>query len=727
MIARPKAATDNVVRIPAHPTTPSARPMPLEMQTQLSALSGVGPKRAAALAERGIETVAGLLFNLPLHYQDWRSRTSLAELKPTAAAVVEGRLVGLKERPMRGMRWRRMASAWLEGDRGERVRVVWFNLPAYMKGRMPDGERVVMHGRINEAPGGGLEIVHPEVYPLDSGAPPAVRPVYGLPSEIGQRTYVALVAQALAAIDDRIEGAMPAAIRAEAGTMALGEALRILHQPPADADPAKLEAGDSAAHFALAFDEMFAFQLAMGIDRMRAARRVGARMDAPARLTARLLAALPFTPTRAQLRAIDEIGADLARAHPMNRLLMGDVGSGKTLVALWAALRAAESGWQVAVMAPTEILVEQHYRSFMALCGTLGVQAAMLLGKTPPAERARTLRLLAAGAISLVFGTHALIQEGVALRNLGLAVIDEQHRFGVFDRARLKALGPSAHVLLMTATPIPRSLALTLLANLDISALDEVPPGRTPIATRIFSEARLDEVDAIVRTELQAGRRAYYIVPLIEGEEDADERLSVAATARRLEAGALGGFKIGTLHGRMRPADKERAMRAFRDGALDVLVATTVVEVGIDVPEASVIVVMAAERYGLAQLHQLRGRVGRGTAASRCCLVVSGDHDARARVDTRLDVMVRASSGAEVARADLDLRGPGDLLGARQSGALPLRFAGFIRDNRLIERSRALAESWLKRDPALELPQSAGARKALVRMLDFGFSLGDIG
>jgi ATP-dependent DNA helicase RecG len=377
------------------------------------------------------------------------------------------------------------------------------------------------------------------------------------------------------------------------------------------------------------------------------------------------------------------------------------------------------------MMAPTELLAEQHHRSFTALCGALGLPAALLLGKTPPAERARTLRLLASGAIPIVFGTHALIQEGVALKRLGLAVIDEQHRFGVFDRARLKALGPSAHVLLMTATPIPRSLALTLLANLDISALDEMPPGRTPILTEIFNEARIAEVDAIMGAELKAGRRAYYIVPLIEGEEDGDERLSVAATAKRLAAGPLGGFKIGTLHGRMRPAEKERAMRAFRDGGLDVLVSTTVVEVGIDVPEASVIVVIAAERYGLAQLHQLRGRVGRGAAASRCCLVVSGEDEARAHA--RLDVMVRATSGAEVARADLEQRGPGDLLGARQSGALPLRFADFIRDGRLIEQARAMAESWLKRDPSLELSDSAGARAALLRMLDFGFSLGDIG
>ena len=411
----------------------------------------------------------------------------------------------------------------------------------------------------------------------------------------------------------------------------------MLHQPPADADPAKLEAGDSAAHFALALDEMFAFQLAMGIDRMRAARRVGARMDAPANLTARLLETLPFTPTRAQLRAIDEIGADLARAHPMNRLLMGDVGSGKTLVALWAALRAVESGWQAAMMAPTELLAEQHYRSFTALCGTLGVPAA-LLTRQDSAGRTRTDAHGYSPRARFPWSSAPtrLSRKVCVLKRLGLAVIDEQHRFGVFDRARLKALGPSAHVLLMTATPIPRSLALTLLAQPGhLGARRDAAGADCRFTTEVFTEDRLAEVDAIVRAELEAGRRAYYIVPLIEGEEESDERLSVAATAKRLGDGPLAGFKIGMLHGRMRPADKERAMRAFRDGALDVLVSTTVVEVGIDVPEASVIVIIAAERYGLAQLHQLRGRVGRGAAASRCCLVVSGENDARPSTRSR--------------------------------------------------------------------------------------------
>jgi ATP-dependent DNA helicase RecG len=699
--------------------------MALEMQSPVGALSGVGPKRAAALSDRGIATIADLLFNLPLHYQDWRIRTPLAELRPGTAAVVEGKLVSVKERPMRGRRWRRIATGSLEGPDGSRVRVIWFNLPAHMKGWMPEGERVVMHGRVAASPDGVLEIVHPEVYSIAAGEPPAIRPIYSLPPEIGQRAYTGLVAQALEKIDGQIDGALPDELRAEAAAMAPGEALRILHQPTIDCNPAKLEAGDTAAHRALAFDEMFAFQLAMGIDRMRAERRSGARIEGDATLSTRLLETLPFAPTGAQLRAIDEIRRDLSRPYPMSRLLMGDVGSGKTLVALWAAMRAAESGWQVAMMAPTELLAEQHFQTFARLCGKLGAQAALLLGKTPATERARTLRLLASGAIPIVFGTHALIQEGVALNRLGLAIIDEQHRFGVFDRARLKALGPRAHVLLMTATPIPRSLALTLLANLEISALDEMPPGRTPVETQIFTEEQIADVDAAVRCELEARRRAYYVVPLIEGEDEDAERLSVAATVERLKAGSLSGYRIGALHGRMRPADKERVMREFRDGALDVLVSTTVVEVGIDVPEASIIAVIAAERYGLAQLHQLRGRVGRGAAASRCCLVASQPSDERAM--RRLEVMACATSGAEVARIDLEMRGPGDLLGARQSGALPLRFADFIRDAQLIEQARAMAERWLDRDPRLESAASAGARAALARMLDFGFSLGDVG
>jgi ATP-dependent DNA helicase RecG len=375
-------------------------------------------------------------------------------------------------------------------------------------------------------------------------------------------------------------------------------------------------------------------------------------------------------------------------------------------------------------MAPTELLAEQHYRTFEKLGASLGVRAGFLSGRVSGAKRTGLLKGLATGAIDLVFGTHALIQREVRFRDLSLAVIDEQHRFGVFERARLKGLGPRADMLLMTATPIPRSLAHTLFASLELSLLDEVPAGRAPITTRIFAEDELEEVHRLVRREVEQGNRAYYVVPLIEAGRE-DEAPAVAATAERLREGSLNGLRLGTMHGRMRPDEKERVMRDFRDGALDVLVSTTVVEVGIDVPEATVMVVLAAERYGLAQLHQLRGRVGRGAAPSWCCLVASREASRDAR--SRLELLAKTSSGAEIARADLELRGPGDLLGARQTGPIPLRFAGFIHDLSMIEDARSLAQEYLARDPGLEAASARGARAAIRRMLEAGFSLADVG
>jgi ATP-dependent DNA helicase RecG len=638
--------------------------------------------------------------------------------------VVAGALRDVAQRPMRGMRWRKLTTASLVDDAGSRIRVVWFNLPGYA--RFAAGERVVLSGRAIVGPGGALEIAHPEIHRLGSGAPPPIRPVYSLPPEVSQRLFSSLVAEGLDRLRDGdvpgLPASLPDELRASAGITGLTEALRYLHQPPQDADMGRLEAGDTAAHRALAFDEMFAFQLALCRERARGKRRAGASLGGRSALTAKFLAGLPFRPTRSQLAAIDEIASGLAQPTQLNRLLIGDVGSGKTLVAFWAALRAVESGYQAAVMAPTELLAEQHYRSFERLCSSLGVSSALLTGKIAGSGRASVMRALANGALDIVFGTQALIQEQVRIRKLGLAVIDEQHRFGVFDRARLMALGSEANVLLMTATPIPRSLAQVLFRNLDVSSLDEMPPGRTPVATAIFSEAAMGQVDAIGRAELKKGNRAYYVLPLIDGEEE--DMDSVASMAKRL-AGELRGFAVGALHGRMRPAEKDRVMREFRDGALQVLVSTTVVEVGIDVPEATVIVIIAAERYGLAQLHQLRGRVGRGAAPSQCCLVASNGADPRAL--ERLQVLMRHTNGAEVARADLSMRGPGDLFGARQTGALPLRFARFIGDTKMIEQAGDLAEQWLRRDPALKEAASAGARAALKRMLDFGFSLGDVG
>ncbi|HXN14170.1 MAG TPA: ATP-dependent DNA helicase RecG [Candidatus Acidoferrales bacterium] len=683
-------------------------------------MPGIGPKRAAALEARGIVTAGDLVFHLPVRYQDWRERSSAKDLRPGNVVVIEGNLGKISERPMRGSRWRRLASGWLEVS-GRQIRVVWFNLPAYMRGYLPGGERVLVRGRVAAGADGGIEIVQPELHRLSDGDPKAIRPVYRLPSIVGQRLLASLVARALAEAGDSIGGAIPDEVRGDVPT--IREALTYLHDPPADADFVALANGDSRGHLALAFDELFAFELALSIERVRGARRVGIALDGSQSLGARMIEELPFALTGSQSRAIEEIGANLARPNQMNRMLMGDVGSGKTLVAFWAMIRAIECGHQAAMMAPTELLAEQHWRGFARICGRLNIRHALLTGSVTAAARSQILRGLLSGEIDAVFGTHALIQERVRMRGLALGVIDEQHRFGVFDRAKIKALGPKANLLMMTATPIPRSLAMSLFANLDVSFLDELPAGRTPITTEVHTEDDIARVHDSLRSEIEAGGRAYYVVPFIDGDED--EAKSVAATALRLKKGALRGARIGTMHGRMTAAEKDRAMREFRDGAIDVLVCTTVVEVGIDVPEATMIVVVAAERYGLAQLHQLRGRVGRGEKASRCCIVASSDADEAAL--ERLRVMRECTTGAAVAEADLRLRGPGDLLGARQTGALPLKFVHLIRDHRTIERARKLADEWIARDPSLASRESEGARAAVRKMLALGFSLGDVG
>jgi len=683
-------------------------------------MPGIGPKRAAALEARGIATAGDLIFHLPARYQDWRERTPAEDLRAGNMIVVEGDLGKISERPMRGSRWRRLASGWLNVG-GRQIRVVWFNLPAYMRGYLPGGERVLVRGRVAEGLDGGIEIVQPELHPLSDGEPKGIRPVYRVPSIIGQRLFANLVARALGETGDSIRGAIPDEVRGEVPTVR--DALSYIHDPPPDAELEALANGESRGHLALAFDELFAFEVALSIERLRSARRSGVALEGSRELSMRMMDELPFKLTGSQSRAIEEIDSDLARPNQMNRMLMGDVGSGKTIVAFWAMIRAVECGHQAAMMAPTELLAEQHYRGFARACGRLGVKSAILTGSVTGAARNVTLRGLSSGEIGVVFGTHALIQERVRMRGLALGVIDEQHRFGVFDRAKMKALGPKANLLMMTATPIPRSLAMSLFANLYVSFLDELPAGRTPIATEIYTEDEIERVHEELRAEIGSGGRAYYVVPLIEGDED--EAKSVSATAARLKKDALRGARVGTMHGRMVTAEKDRAMREFRDGAIDVLVCTTVVEVGIDVPEATIIVVVAAERYGLAQLHQLRGRVGRGEKASRCCLVASSEADEPAL--ERLAVLRESMTGAEVAEADLRLRGPGDLLGARQTGALPLRFVHLIRDPRTIERARKMADDWIRRDPSLASRESEGARAAVKKMLALGFSLGDVG
>jgi ATP-dependent DNA helicase RecG len=691
----------------------------MNAQTAVAELAGVGPKRAEALTARGIVTVLDAALHLPARYQDWRMPVSPPPLQPDSIALVAGKLK--LERANRPARWRRPLTGILVSPSYGPLRVVWFNLPSYLRDSLPDGQTVVMLGRLSTTPSGMLQLTHPEFRtPAEIESSP-IRPIYRLPAQIGQRLWARIILKVLHEIDAIACGALAPRELQSLGMPSVADALRELHNPGALANLEALRDGRSEYHRALAFDEMFCFQLAMMLEKDRRQQRRGIALRGVTTLSGPLLDNLPFAPTRAQLRAMEEIQADLAQSRPMNRLLMGDVGSGKTLVAVWAMLRAVESGMQAVMMAPTELLAEQHRDSFTRLCGSTFIASGLLTGAVTGARRAALLRDFSAGSLPILFGTHALFQRDVKAARLGLVVIDEQHRFGVFERARLKELGRDAHFLMMTATPIPRSLAMMLFANLDLSVLDEIPPGRAPIETRLLAVDEAEAIEANLEQELSKGNRAFVVAPLIDGEDEP----SVTEIARRLASGRLKRFRFRVLHGRMSHQEKERIMRSFRDAEFDVLVATTVVEVGIDVPAASIIVIFAAERYGLAQLHQLRGRVGRGAVPSRCLLVVSPDADTKALA--RLKYLVDSRDGAEVARADLAMRGPGDLLGARQAGALPLRFARFIHDPSDIELARRMASERLREDPGLRRPESEQCRAAIARMLSEGFSLGDVG
>jgi ATP-dependent DNA helicase RecG len=679
----------------------------------LSAIPGIGPRRAALLHERGLHTVADLLFAFPSRYLDWRKLKVIHEIMPGEVVTLAGRFAGLGERRMPGSRWRRLLTGWLDDGRGGRLRVVWFNAPPHLAQRFAAAAEVLLQGKVSRGVDGRMEILHPEVHLVGQDPPQAIQPSYRIGEHIGQRLARAAIGQALAAADE-LPNVLPEEFRVRLGLPAIAAALRYLHQPPADADLEKLRSGATPAHQALATGELFAFELALQIDRERARQSPGIAFAGPSALTGQFLDRLPFTMTAAQRRAIGEIGADMAAPAQMNRLLMGDVGSGKTAVALWAALRAVEHGCQAAMMAPTELLAEQHHATFEKLCGALGVPAFLLIGNLPATRRRHVLEWLRGAQPGVVFGTHALIQRTVEMPNLGVAVIDEQHRFGVFDRARLRALGPRADMLLLSATPIPRSLARVLLSNLEVTTLDERPAGRPPVTTQLVQEGELERVWQAVRDEVAKGSRAYCILPLIESEDRHD--LAVTTAAEELRKGALAGLRVGVMHGRLATAEKDQVMREFRDGKLQVLVSTTVIEVGIDVAAATVMVIIGAQRYGLAQLHQLRGRIGRGHAPGYCYLVITDQ--AEGAVGNKLKVLVENNSGAAIAQADLELRGPGDLFGTLQAGPLPLRFAHWMRDFDTILHLRDLANQWLRSDPDLRAPDSRGARQALERLLD---------
>ncbi|MCW5891522.1 MAG: ATP-dependent DNA helicase RecG [bacterium] len=679
-------------------------------------IRAVGPKRAKELERFGLRTLEDVLFHLPFRYEDRRVMTPLVAVRAGMDVTTTGEIQGVRQGVV-GRQKRRILEVVLR-DGGGTLQLVWFNQVQWFGSRFAAGQRVVVHGRVEPPMGAGpYRIVHPEVTALGGDGEaenlPPVVPVYEKPTAMPVGTMRRIVHEALDAFGARVPAGVPAEVAARRRILDPMRALRHVHQPPAEANLAALGEATSLAHRSLIFDELFFLQLGLALRRSEAGQEPGTAFAPGAgTLGSALRARLPFPLTGAQERAVTEIAADLALPHPMRRLLQGDVGSGKTLVALLAALVVIDAGWQAALMAPTELLAEQHCETVRPLLAPLGIEPVLLTGSVKGRARRDALAALQSGAAFAV-GTHALIQEGVAFAKLGLAIVDEQHRFGVMQRAALQRQGPdrpAVDVLVMSATPIPRTLAMTLYGDLAVSTLDELPPGRTPIATRLVREGRRRELYDAIRAEVAAGHQAYVVYPLVEDSEKSDLR-AATTMVHELAAGPLAGLRLDLVHGRMKPDEKDAVMRRFKARDFDVLVATTVIEVGIDVPNATVIAIEHAERFGLAQLHQLRGRVGRGRAAGHCFLVVP-DWMAPESYQ-RMAVLEGSTDGFAIAEADLQLRGPGDFLGTRQAGLPPFRVANLLRDTELLRAARDEALRWLAYDPALTRPQSATLRAVL--------------
>ena len=666
----------------------------------ITALRGVGDALAAKLARLGITTIQDLLFLLPLRYEDRTRVVPIGALQAGDRAVVEGE-VQLAEVAFRGRR--QLLCRIGDGSGALTLRFFYFSNSQHEA--MTRGTRLRCYGEIRRGPS-GLEIVHPEYRRIASDAPAAnddaLTPVYPLTEGVQQGRLRQLVSLALREFANRsVQDWLPPAVLAQLQLPPLREALRYVHRPPPDADLDLLATGQHPMQRRLAFEELLAHQLSLRLLRREIQRDPGWQFTVSgAPLIERFLQSLPFKPTGAQTRAWRDIERDLSQPSPMLRLVQGDVGCGKTLVAAIAALRAVEAGFQVAVMAPTELLAEQHARNFTSWLEPLGLFPALITGKRTAAARARSLADLASGEVKIVIGTHALFQQEVEFQRLGLAIVDEQHRFGVHQRLLLRekglASGRYPHQLIMTATPIPRTLAMTAYADLDVSVIDELPPGRTPVRTVALPESRRDEVVLRIRDACRQQRQAYWVCPLIE-ESDQLNAQAAEETAAAL-AEALQELKVGLIHGRMPPKEKDAVMARFKDRDIDLLVATTVIEVGVDVPNASLMVIENAERMGLAQLHQLRGRVGRGSAESTCVLLYRMPLSEVAR--ERLAVMRATNDGFEISRRDLELRGPGELLGTRQTGLMQMRVADLVRDADLLPKVQQTAELMLAENEA---------------------------
>ena len=689
--------------------------MAMDLSTEVRMIKGVGPQRAELLAQRGIYTLEDLLGYLPFRYEDRIHFSKVKDIQPNGIYTIRARVMsGQAIRSMRGGR-DAIYHLLVQDEAGGSLPVKFFH-GGYLEGRLKPGQLLLLHGKaeVDKVRPARLEMINPQIEvlsneELDSIEVGRIVPIYEAIGTFGSRQIRRAMYAAVQLIDQRMPDVLPEALRTRLGYPTRGEALRHTHFPEPGESLDALNTFRSPSQQRLIFEEFFLYQLSLALDRKTTQKEnaIAFRLREDA-IRQALMRILPFKPTAAQKRVLAEIAADLEKPSPMNRLLQGDVGSGKTIIALQAAVIAIENGTQAALMAPTEILAVQHFLSARRILAKAGYRVELLISGLKTSEKSAVLERILSGEAQLVIGTHALIENNVAFARLGFVAIDEQHRFGVLQRKRLmdKAAshGHAPHVLVLTATPIPRTLSLTLYGDLDVSVLDELPPGRTPIVTRMTTEQHLPGVWESLRREVAAGHQAYIVYPVIE--ESKLELKAAMEEYERLSREVFPKLKLGLLHGRLSSDEKEEVMQRFRKNEAQILVSTTVVEVGVDVPNATVMVIEHAERFGLSQLHQLRGRIGRGAQKSHCILVAPFRMTDEARA--RLETMVRTSNGFEIAETDLLLRGPGEFFGTRQAGNLGFHIANPLRDKELLEQARR---------EAFALASDSAQRETMQRLL----------
>ncbi|MBI4496041.1 MAG: ATP-dependent DNA helicase RecG [Deltaproteobacteria bacterium] len=705
-----------------------------ELMTPMQFIRGVGPRLSQILGKKGLRTVEDALYFLPRGYQDRRRIKTISQLEVGRVETVVGTVLSAGQ----NFHLRRRTFEVHVGDETGVLLAKWFHYhPRYMKGRFRPGQRLILSGEVKlfqlrkEMHHPDLEVMEEET--ATAGSPTAepplhfqrIVPIYSETEGLYQRQRLLrrIMKNAVDLFAGKAESGIPEEICRRQGLIPLSEALRRAHFPAPEENLELLRQGKSPAHRRLIFDEFFFLELGLALRRSGTLQEKGIAFPISHGLTARLRGLLPFRLTPAQERVLREIESDMGRPQPMNRLLQGDVGSGKTVVALMAMLLAVEGGYQAALMVPTEILAEQHFRNFRPLIEGLGLSLSLLTrgGRRP--DRKAALKEIEGGEIPLVIGTHALIQEEVQFGRLGLAVVDEQHKFGVVQRATLKKKGYHPDFLVMTATPIPRTLAMTVYGDLEVSTIDQLPPGRGPLHTRVFGDRERFRVYRLLREEIARGRQAYLVYPLVEESERLDLK-DATRMAEHLQREVFPEFRVGLVHGRMKAEEKEDVMAEFKARRVHLLVSTIVIEVGIDVPNATVMVVEHAERFGLSQLHQLRGRVGRGPEPSHCLLVARHGTGEAGR---RLRVMEETTDGFRIAEADLALRGPGEILGTQQSGLPDFRVANFIRDFPLLQAARKEAFALIAADPLLSRPEHLFLKEILKERWPERLELGRVG